>query len=229
MARRQIAPKALLAGLALFRELDAEALARVAAGATRRTLKRGEFLFRKGDRATGMYAVVFGEIKLLAHSPVRGARLSGIVGPGQSFGEPVMFLERAALVDAQAASDALLLYLPKELVFAEIEHNPTFAHRMIAGLSKRVESLVRELDRQALGSGSERFIAYLLSQCHDTPGPALITLPAAKAQIASQLNLTPEHFSRVLRDLTEAGLVQVSGRRITVPSPERLEAAARRG
>jgi CRP-like cAMP-binding protein len=80
-----------------------------------------------------MYVVVYGEVKLIATTPTRGPRLSGIVGPGRSFGEPVMFLERPTVVDAQAASDALLLHLPKEAVFEEIERNPKFARRMIAG------------------------------------------------------------------------------------------------
>ena len=38
---------------------------------TRRTLKRGETLFRKGDPVTGMYVVVYGEIKLIATTPAR--------------------------------------------------------------------------------------------------------------------------------------------------------------
>jgi CRP-like cAMP-binding protein len=222
-----IAPEKFLAGVPLFKALDAATLARLAAATTRRTLKRGETLFRKGDPATGMYVVVYGEIKLMTVTPARGARLSGIVGPGQSFGEPVMFLERPALVDALAAGDALLLHLAKQPVFEEIERNPKFARRVIAGLSQRVESLVRELDRQALGSGTERFIAYLLRRCHHRTAPVAVTLPAAKAEIASQLNLTPENFSRVLHDLATAGLLQVQGRRITVPDPSRLQRAAR--
>jgi len=56
-----------------------------------------------------------------------------------------------------------------------------------------------------------------------------VTLPAAKAEIASQLNLTPEHFSRILHELAQAGLLQVQGRHITVPDPARLRAATRRG
>ena len=52
--------------------------------------------------------------------------------------------------------------------------------------------------------------------------PALITLPTAKGAIASQLNLTPEHFSRILQELQQAGLLQVSGRTISVPDPRRL-------
>lgn len=227
MARREIAPAVFLAGLPLFKALDATTLARLAAATTRLTLKRGETLFRKGDPASGMYVVVYGEIKLIATTPARGPRLAGIVGPGHSFGEPVMFLERPAVVDAQAASDALLLHLPKAAVFEEIERNPKFARRMIAGLSQRVERLVRELDRQALGSGSERFIDYVLRHGRGQVGAFVVTLPAAKAEIASQLNLTPEHFSRILHELAQAGLLQVQGRRITVPDPARLRPATR--
>ena len=227
MARREIAPAVFLAGLPLFKALDATTLARLAAATTRLTLKRGETLFRRGDPASGMYVVVFGEIKLIATTPARGPRLAGIVGPGHSFGEPVMFLERPAVVDAQAASDALLLHLPKAAVFEEIERNPKFARRMIAGLSQRVERLVRELDRQALGSGSERFIDYLLRHGRGQVGAFVVTLPAAKAEIASQLNLTPEHFSRILHELAQAGLLQVQGRRITVADPARLRPTTR--
>lgn len=228
MTRRQVASQTLLARLPLFAALDAAALARLAAGATRVTLARGRTLFRKGERTGGMYLVVYGEIKLIASSPARGARLSGIVGPGRSFGEPVMFLERAALVDAQAASDALLLQLPQALVFDEIERNPRFARRMLAGLAQRVERLVHELDRQAVGSGAERLAAYLLRHRRDTDGAIDLTLPAPKAEIASLLNMTPEHFSRVLHELAAAGVLSVQGRRITVPDPARLEAGARR-
>jgi CRP-like cAMP-binding protein len=226
MARRPIAAIAFLAEPPLFKSLDPATLERLAAATTRRTLKRGETLFRKGDAPTGMYVVVYGEIRLISRTPARGARLTGVIGPGHSFGEPVMFLERPALVEAQAASDALLLHVPKEAVFEEIERDPKFARRMIAGLSQRVEGLVRELERQTIGSGRERFIEYLLGRSRDRSDPIHIVLPASKAAIASQLNLTPEHFSRVLHELAHAGLLQVHGRRITVPDSGRLAAAA---
>ena len=228
MARREIAAEEFLAGVPLFKALDAATLARLAAATTRRALARGRTLFRKGDPATGMYVVVYGEIKLIASTPARGRRLAGIIGPGQSLGEPVMFLERPALVDAQAVSDALLLHLPKQAVFDEIERNPKFARRMMAGLSQRIESLVRELDRLALGSGRERLIAYLLRHGRGASGPYVVRLPVAKAELASQLNLTAEHFSRVLHELAQAGLLSIQGRQITVRARARLEAAMHR-
>ena len=225
MARRDVPVAALLAHVPLFKALDAATLSRLADVTSRRALKRGEALFRRGEPAAAMYVVVHGEIKLVSTTASGGERLTGIVGPGQSFGEPVMFLERPTVVDARSAGEALVLELPKQAVFTEIERNPKFARRMIAGLSKRVEALVRELERQAIGSGRARFIAYLLR--HDDGASSLaLTLPAAKAEIASQLNLTPEHFSRILHDLVDAGVLQVQGRRITVPDTTRLHRAA---
>ena len=41
---------------------------------------------------------------------------------------------------------------------------------------------------------------------------AELRLPASKGVIASRLNLTPEHFSRILHELTDAGLIRVEGR-----------------
>lgn len=71
MARKEIPPETFLASLPLFKELGAATLARLAAGTTRRPLKRGEALFRQGEPATGMYVVVHGEIKLSASTPAR--------------------------------------------------------------------------------------------------------------------------------------------------------------
>ncbi len=226
MARRAIAPQALLASLPLFKALDEATLARLALATTRRVLANGARLFSKGDVASGLYVVVHGELRLIAHSPVRGERLTGVVGPGHSFGAPMMFLERPAVVHPQAAGDALVLHLPKEAVFAEIERSPRFARRIIASLSQRIESLVHELDRQALGTGRARLVDYLVRGAGNHPGAQRFRLPATKAAIASQLNLTPEYFSRLLHDLVAAGLLQVQGRNISIPDVQKLAGAA---
>jgi CRP-like cAMP-binding protein len=50
-----------------------------------------------------------------------------------------------------------------------------------------------------------------------------VTLPAQKSLIASRLNLTPEYFSRILHDLSTAGLLRVEGRDIEILDPEGLQ------
>lgn len=223
---RAVPAQELLKALPLFKALDAASLARLAEAVERRPVRRGERVFRRGDRPTGLYVLVYGQVRLLGPGRAGGQRLTGVVEPGHSFGEPVMFLDRPALVDAEAATDCLVLHLPKEVVFAEIERSPRFARRLLAGLSSRVEAMVRQAERQDLGGGRERLADYLLRQAGKTPAEPF-TLPASKAAIAAHLLLTPEHLSRLLRELVDEGHLRMEGRRLTLLQPQRLAARAR--
>lgn len=223
--RREPDIREFLAHLPLFQGLKPGELERLAAGTTRRRLRRGETLFRQGEPATGFHAVVHGRIALVARSPQGRERVASIVEAGRSFGEAIMFLEKPYIVGAKALSDALVLHVAKETVFAELERNPGFARRVIAALSEKLHASVRELDLYALGSGARRFAAWLLrSVPSEEHGAAALTLPATKRTIASQLNLSPEHLSRILRELAADGLIEVSGRRLHIPDLERLRA-----
>lgn len=51
---------------------------------------------------------------------------------------------------------------------------------------------------------------------------AQLTLPTSKGVIASRLNLTLEHFSRILHELTAAGLIAIDGRTVPILDLERL-------
>lgn len=208
----------LLAAVPLFKALTPRTLALLAEVCERRPLRRGEWLFRQGEPSTGMYVMIHGEIKLIASTPARGPRLTDVVRAGQSFGEPVMFLERSMLVGAQAGTDALVLHLPREALFAELERDPRLARRLLAGLSQRVESLVLAMEQLAMASGTERVAGYLLRHADGDS----VTLAAKKAEVASQLGLTPEHFSRILRELVAAGLLRVTARRIALLDSDAL-------
>lgn len=226
MPRREFTALELLSNVTLFRQLDLAARTRIAARARKLRLRRGEPVFHRGERPGGFFIVVFGEIALTAPD-ARGPRLTGLVGPGRSFGEPMMFLGKPYIVDARTHTDALLLEVPKEAVFAEIDRNPAFAHRMIAALAARVETLVRELDAHARGSARDRLIDYLVRAAGASHGAATVELPMTKAALASQLGLTAEHLSRLLRELVAAGRITVQRRRISIADVAALGALAR--
>jgi CRP/FNR family transcriptional regulator, dissimilatory nitrate respiration regulator len=214
-----------LANIPLFKELSEEELARLALSTRPVRVARSEILFHRGDMPRGFYIVVYGQIKL-SFSTARGdEKVVELVGPGQSFGEAVMFMERPHVVTTQALTDALVLHVSKEAVLEELQRDPRFAQRMIAGLSLRLHSLIADLETFSLRSATQRVIGYLLRDSGDgvgTEGALQVTLPAAKGVIASRLNLTQEHFSRILHGLTSQGLVEVRGRLIHISDVARL-------
>ena len=221
--RREPQVRAFLAHLPLFEGLSPAEIDRLAAGTTRRRLRRGEVLFRQGEPSTGLHAVVHGRIALTVRGPGGRERVSDIIGAGRSFGEAILFLEKPYIVGATALTDALVLHVSKETVFAELEHNRGFARRIIAALSAKLQATVRELDLYALGSASQRFGAWLLRAAPaGASGEASVTLPASKKAIASKLNLSAEHLSRILRELADQGLIDVRGRKVRIADLRRL-------
>lgn len=220
-----LSPRAFLANLPLFRELAPEQLDRMATHTRQIRAERGEILFHRGDPVSGFHAIVYGQVKLAFVSAGGDEKVVEILGPGQSFGEAVMFMKRPHVVTAQALADSLLLYVEREAVFDEIKHDPDFAARMIAGLSRRLHQLVGDLEAYSMRSGTERVIGYLLSTGAESvpeKGACDITLPTTKGVVASRLNLTQEHFSRILHDLATAGLIKVQGRTVHIVDVERL-------
>ncbi len=140
----------------------------------------------------GFYVVVHGQIKLAFSSPQGNEKVVSIVGPGQSFGEAVMFMEKPCPVFAQALEDTRLLYIAKQGIFAAIDHDSAFARRMLAGLRMRLHGLIQDVENYSLHSSTERVIGFLLQLAGaPTNGPIDIELPASKHIIASRLNLTP--------------------------------------
>jgi CRP-like cAMP-binding protein len=217
--------QAFLRNLPLFRELAPEEIDRVSTGTRELRVKRGDILFQKGDPTRGFYIVVYGQVKLLFITPNGDEKVIEIMGPGQSFGEALMFMEKPYVVTAHALADSMLLHVSKEVVFEEIDRDPKFARRMIAGLSRRLHHLISDVESYSLRSATQRVIGYLLQPDHDDDeahSRTIVTLPASKSVIASRLNITPEHFSRILHELTEAQLIEVTGRTMRILEIEKL-------
>ncbi|MCM8613995.1 Crp/Fnr family transcriptional regulator [Accumulibacter sp.] len=215
--------EALLAHVPLFNGLEPEEIARLARGSREITVTRGDILFHKGDTPTGFYLIVYGQVKLAFTSPQGGEKVVDIVGQGQTFGEAVMFMDKPFMVYAQALADSLLLHISKTAILDELDKDPKLGRKMIAGLSMRLHHLINDVESYSLHSGRQRIIGYLLREYPNGGERAItVTLPTNKGVIASRLNLTQEHFSRILHELSEKGLIVVEGRKIHIPEVEKL-------
>jgi CRP-like cAMP-binding protein len=210
----------------LFQEMDALELDRLAQGCTLHRFARGEMVFRVGEPCNAFHVAVTGQVKLYVVSPAGAEKVIEIIGPGQSFAEALMFTGRPYILNAQALADSLVLSIGKATVVGEIEREPRFAMRMLAGISRRMHGLIHDVESYALHSGIQRVIGYLLRDqvAEDCVSGEVLTvsLPVSKATIASRLSLTPEYFSRVLHELEAAGLVRIDRREVHILDVLRL-------
>jgi CRP-like cAMP-binding protein len=213
----------LLRRVPLFGELSDEDIERVARFTRERHLDKGEVLFQRGDQAHGFYFVVSGQVKLAFSSAQGNEKVVEVIGPQQSFGEAVMFMDRPYPVFAEALVDTQLLHIGQNVVSELIDHDSSFARKLLAGMAIRLHSMVRDVETYSLRSSTQRVIGYLLQQSDESDGSQReFDLSVSKQVIASRLNLTPETLSRIFHDLSEAGLITVRGKHITLHDPVRL-------
>ena len=217
--------EALLTHIPLFNGLAPEELAHIARGTREIHAAKGDILFHKGDPCNGFHLLVYGQIKLAFTSSQGSEKVVEIISQGQSFGEAVMFMEKPYIVFAQTLSDSLLLHISKAAVFDELQRDHNLCRKMLAGMAMRLHQLMNDVESYSLHSGKQRIIGYLLRELPEDSLNAVnvaITLPTNKGIIASRLNLTQEHFSRILHELTDLKLIVVEGRKIHIPNVARL-------
>lgn len=214
-----------LSHVPLFNSLHPDEIALIAKGTREIHAKKGEVLFHRGDPCTGFHIMVYGQVKLVFSSSQGTEKVVEVIRDGQSFGEALMFLEKPYIVSAHALSDSLLLYVSKSVIFDEIERDHSFARKMLGGMAMRLHQLITDVEAYSLQSGTQRIIGYLLRELPEwqlNASDVVIELPVNKGVIASRLNLTQEHFSRILHELSSLGLIAVEGRRIRIPSVLKL-------
>lgn len=206
----------------LFRGLADSELAQISAGTREFRVKKNELIFHKGDQAEGMHVVVMGQVKLALPSAQGMEKVVHVCGPGSTFGEAVVFLDKPYPVSAQATAESLLLLVSKRVMLEAMDSSPQLCRKMMASLSSRLHELLGDMETCMLRGSVQRVVCFLVQTAAGNEDVFQISLPASKQTIASQLNLAPETFSRVLGQLSDAGLIQVKGRTISVLNRQKL-------
>jgi CRP-like cAMP-binding protein len=214
----------ILAKLPLFRHTPRQRLAELARHARTEHVPRGAVIAKRGERVRGLMAVAYGLVKLSLKGETE--KVLRLVGAGETFGEAVLFLDKPVPVDAVALADTLLVVVPAAPLLALLDTDRQFARGMLASLSQRMHELVMDFEATTQHGARERVAAYLDSLAPPGVASPAVQLPASKTVIAARLGVTKETLSRLLRQMSEEGLIGMRKREVTLRDRERLAAAA---
>lgn len=193
--------------------------------ATRRKVRRGEALFRSGDRFESLYAVRLGFLKSTlmttdGHEQVTGFHMAGeLVGLDGISGD-------AHTCDTTALEDTEVCVIPYDRVEEFAASLPALQVHLRKVMSREI---VREHGVMLLlGSmrAEERLAAFLLnlSQRFESRGYSRseFVLRMTRAEIGSFLGLKLETVSRALSHFAQEGLLEVDQKHVRIIDAERL-------
>jgi CRP-like cAMP-binding protein len=209
----------------MFARLSDEQLERVARHAVRIHLDEGEILFQQGDPADRFYMVLRGQVKLYRLGPSGNEKVIEIVAPYGTFAEALMFLDRPVYpVGAQALQPAEMISIDNADFARMLRESVDTCFMLLGEMSQRLRGLIREIDDLSLSSATCRVAGYLLAK--STPEGPSFDLEVPKQTLASRLSVQPETFSRIIRNLSNQGIVAVRGSRVEISDRTRLEQIA---
>jgi CRP-like cAMP-binding protein len=100
-----------------------------------------------------------------------------------------------------------------------LQRYPELGRRIVVTLAQQVQSLTMATHDLMHKDAEGRFAAWLLQRCASevaSDGTITVALSERKRDIASQLAITPETLSRLLRQLSRKGLIYVMGYTVKV-------------
>ncbi|HKI68209.1 MAG TPA: Crp/Fnr family transcriptional regulator [Verrucomicrobiae bacterium] len=214
----------LFAGLPLP---DLENIAEVTAV---KSLEKGEYLFREGDRAHGFYVVQRGAVNVHRVNATGKEQIIHIFRAGESFAEVALATTTGYPADARVLEPTQVVLVQKDGILALLKSQPELALRMLGSMSSHLRVLVGQLEDLTLKDVETRLANWLVKRCpnQQSEQPVKIELAMTKRVLAAELGTVSETFSRTLAKFRQQKLIAVKGKTVTVLSPSKLNALLRR-
>ena len=201
--------------------LDEQDLKRLLPMVRFRKVKKGETLFLEGEPAEGFYLLLEGCVRILKFSPDGREYLLHRIRPGEMFAEAALFGDGRYPAHGVAEAASVVAFLPREPFFHLLRESPALSLKMMAGLAAFVREFTHKLEGLSLQDAATRLATFLLKE-RKRRGRDAFRLDLTRSALAAQLGVAPETLSRNLARLKEMGIIDTSGKAITIHDPVRL-------
>ncbi len=214
----------------LLEGVPGEDVRRLLSVARRRTFRKGEVVFHRGDPADSLHLVSKGRFKVQVMTPLGEQATIAIRGPGDSFGEMAIVgagAKRSATIEALEDGETFCV-LETEFRRMRREH-PGIDHLVIEFLANEVrvlnerllEALYLPVDRRVVRRLAE------LAALYGAPSDGEVVIPLTQEELAGLAGTTRPTVNQVLRSLEERGVVTLRRGKTIVTEMDLLAARAR--
>lgn len=213
----------------LLDAMSADDRTRILDAARRRAFRRGEVVFREGDRADGMYLIESGRFAAEISTAEGERAVLNVLGPGDFFGELALVdsgqPDRTATIAALTPGQTLTLTAP---AFATLrQEHPAVERLLVAALAQRVDQLSGRLLEALYTPVDRRVYRRLLDLARifaDRAGEVVI--PLSQEDLATMVGASRPTVNQVLQRLVAIDVIALGRRQITIRDLGGLHAAA---
>lgn len=214
----------LLADVELFRALSPEAFDQIAAGATPRSLRRGDVLFAEGDSSSELFVVERGRIAIANRSVDGRESVVALMEAGDIFGEMGLFdgVGRSAHARALEASRVYAVaYEPLREIFGQ---KPELLWGVVEMLARRLRTMDAALADSVFLDVTGRTAKRLLEL---SAGADEFALPITQEELAGLVGASRERVNKAISSFIRLGWLEQRDRKYAITDREQLARRSR--
>ena len=209
----------------LWAEASDEVLARLIRGSRIKECKRGEILFKEGDRGDYFVIAITGHLRSV-HVNTEGRRLTlHTAWPGEALGAILAVSHEVYNTDIEAAERATVAIVPATALKAMLYEDPGVAITFLANYAERFVKL-SEAVKTMNSDVPVRIARYIMSRLDESgdsdAAVPVVDLRVSRVELACELGTVPETLSRAFARLRIEGYIDDHGSKVSVLDREGL-------
>ncbi|MCC7119655.1 MAG: Crp/Fnr family transcriptional regulator [Anaerolineales bacterium] len=210
-----------------LRGVDAAALTRLAESATWKVFAPDAVVFWEGDAGASLYYLQYGLLKAMRSAPDGREQALRFIEAGEIFNEVGALTKRTNPATAIALEESGVWLIPRRALEEVIQAYPQAAMQIIENMADKIVGLVTLASDLSLKTVEARYAQLLLEQAKD--GAIERRRWMNQTELAARLGTVPDVLSRIIRELTKAGLIKVDKQQIRILDRGKLEKRAQGG
>ncbi|MBK9779224.1 MAG: Crp/Fnr family transcriptional regulator [Anaerolineales bacterium] len=203
-----------------LRGLDDETLSALAKSAVWKVFPPNAVVFWEGNLETHLFYLEYGSLKAMRTSPDGREQVLSFLNAGEIFNELGVFAQKPNPATAVALEESGIWLIPRKALEEIVMMHPRTGMQIIEMMANRIISLVTLASDLSLKTVEARFIQLLLDQAE---GDVIERRRwTNQTELAARLGTVPDVLSRVIRELTKAGLIEMDKQQIRILDQARL-------
>ena len=207
-----------------LRGVDDTTLSRLAESATWKVYLPNAVIFWEGEVESNLFYLQYGSLKVLKSSPDGREQVLKFIEAGEIFNEVGVLAKRPNPATAIALEESGIWLIPRHALEEILLAHPQTAMQVIENMADKIIELVSLAADLSLKTVEARFAKLLLEQAE---GDVIERRRwTNQIELASRLGTVPDVLSRVIRELTKAGLIEMDKQSIRILDHAGLSARA---
>lgn len=191
----------------LFHNLSEQALGRLLSNAVVKSYAANTLLIEQGSRPDYIYLVLSGAVKTLRLDAEGNEAIIRLLEPGDTCMEAVLYMNIPSPITVQTTSKADILHIPYAAIRQMVLCENQLSQNLLAIIARHYKNAIHQVDAMSIKSPVQRLGYYLLIKHLEKGGSSTsFELPFKKSTIANYLGMTPETFSRALKEVKKLGI-----------------------